>query len=280
MKRLVLISLICILLGNISQAQSLTGIWKITEGHIFPLVNTSAGHIRSVPDYVEFFHDTLDIRSGIFYRVHDEHAADYYYDSYQRYPFCYFGSRTTFEIQDDTLSVLFPPYNKKLRFSAHFDNDSLLTLESNRGVITLERLARFRYTVPNSRLKYFRAKVFDVRFLLNYEVTLYPTDQLDVTVTPITEKKVHKKIQLPKGYFQYVREGFSLLKAPIDEFYPGTPDARLIELTIRFEDGSAIESKIRGIEMPRELELALIPLIYAHQKYLYKDKPLLPTDGK
>jgi hypothetical protein len=280
MKRLVLISIICILFGNVSQAQNLHGNWKVTNGRIFPMVKTSAGHIRSTPDYIEFSSDTLRIRSGIFYLVHDQLAEDYYFDKYKRYPFCYYGYSTTYRLKADTLQILYPPFQKWLYFHANFRDSSHLVLTSVRDTIQLERIQAMNPTPVAASIDYIKAHVFDIRFLLSYDVTIYPPDHLKYKQQAALEKKMTKWIKLPHGYFNYVLQGFSLTGFKIDKSYPGTPDSGSITLIIKYKDGSVLTSEIQGIEFPRELELALIPLIYAHQKYLYKDKPILPTDGK
>ncbi len=251
---------------------SLNGTWVIRKGRLTEKYEGVASYQGNI---VSFYKDTVELASGFFYNtlgLNDEYPNG-------RYPFVYYGNKEVYKREANTLSIFSKPYNEWSVFTIEClaENRVRLIKQIKADTILLERSNDFsRSTVCNIRsIKVHVHKGTLDQFNVGYKVAFFPNDLMTYEQQDsVTENFAKTTLRLPGGTFKNICNGFRFVDLhKLKRVYPAmTSDYQEADIEIQTLDGDRIECKIQDIaadDAPDELRLALVPVLYLHQQYVY-----------
>ncbi len=215
-----------------------------------------------------FLNDSVEIDGGIYYVISDEKLKN-------QYPYVYCGNKTTYALNGSELSLYHPGYKIWKKFNIRKINNDSLVLEDHHD--TFDFIGVQEVSPSNLVLfKKIEINYFDIEgYGVWYNIAILPTDELQYTERPKDEGSTTININLPKGYFDDVTSKLNNANImDLDSLYVEMESgSRKIELILSTYEGKKKRVKLYGNVFPNNLNLALVPIMYAHHKYLYNDLP-------
>jgi hypothetical protein len=264
--------LICIRCGCQAQPCELQGNWIIKTG-------TLAGHYEMIEPVsasrVSFSKDSLILASGFFYNTLGED------DEYPQgeYSYIYYGNKERFRMDKDSLYIYSNPYKRWNAFKMNCTQaDKILLIKEEGDTVVLQRSST-RKNLNECQIKYVKAQIHDGDLSLfnhNHEVKYFDDDKLFFHAeNPITKGYTSKRFNLKPGTFKEICEGFNFVEiGAIKKIYlTDVSEIGRTLLEIGMTDGRVIKSEIQNMSCPDELRLALVPILYTHQQYIYSPLP-------
>lgn len=253
----------------------LKGKWLIKEGTLSRDFRRS-GHLYS-GNRVEFFRDRLELASGFSYNILPWDSADW---GLGRYPFVYYGNTESYRIIEDTLQIYSAPYGRWESFKIECTRSDEITLRAARDTVILVQ-DRSSEANLNCSIETIKAHVYEQGlglFANNYKVTYSRGDNL--IFQQLSDKDPHagtKIIQLKAGTFDDICKGLSQIDLTKlkDTYMTNESEAEVKDIEIELFDGKNYRFHLENDDYPEELMLALIPVLYGHQQYVYGQMPVV-----
>lgn len=261
---------------NCQVSHGIQGSWLIKGGMGLLLENyelTSAYQTN----YLTFTDDSVRLESGFFYRTETSDA-----DLKGRHPFVYYGKEERYKVNDDSLFIYHFPYKKWNSFKLKWVNDNELELTSKVKSISLLRENVQQSNVKKNEICYVKVRVVDgpmSLFGLNYGVIVSSSDYWSYRNYDSQNKYVGGfDFTVGKKDFEEICRGFSRvnLKKVKRIYKTSKPDKNIIYVEVALTNGKLIKTELQDSNFPDELRQALVPVLFAHQKYMYGELP--PVD--
>lgn len=252
----------------------LKGKWLIKEGTLSRDFRRS-GHLYS-RNRVEFFRDRLELASGFSYNILPWDSVDW---GLGRYPFVYYGNIENYRIiEEDTLQIYSKPYDRWESFKIECTHSDEIRLRTARDTVILVR-DRNREANLNCSIKTIKAHVYEQGlglFANDYKVTYSRGDNL--IFQQLSDKDPHigtKIIQLKAGTFEDICKGLSQIDLSKLKYTYTTDESEAVvkDIEIELVDGKNYKFHLENDDYPEELMLAIIPVLYGHQQYVYGHLP-------
>jgi hypothetical protein len=249
------------------------GRWLIKKGAL-TLKYQRTGYSYS-HDHVTFYKDKIKLASGFFYNILSLDSSDW---ALGRYPFIYYGNLEDYKISADSLYLYSKPYKHWNSFKINCINNNEVKLIASSDTILLERNNR-QEAGSKCSIKFIRVHVYEQGlglYDINYDVTYSKDDKLIFQQLSNKEPNLRSKtFKLEAGTFSEICKGFSRFDfTKLKNVYPSKEsEVEIKEMIIELQDGRLIKSHLENDDYPEELRLALIPVLYGHQKYVYGHLP-------
>lgn len=247
------------------------GNWNIKSGRIFE--NYESAHPYS-SNRITFFKDSVELASGFFYNTQgldDEYPIG-------RYPFVYYGNKEKFRVSGDSLLIYSSPYKSWNSFRIVCLKSGELKLIGKMDTLLLSK-SGITDKAENCSLKYVKAHVDGGDLSvnrINYRVTYSDDDKLTYEEWDFQNKEFKtEELKLKANTFREIclrLNSVDLLN--LNKLYTtDISDFTTLNVEIGLTDGKTIKFEIRGEDSPDELRIALIPVLYGHQRLLYGELP-------
>lgn len=278
MKRIYLvILLLCMWIasGSCQGRCDLKGSWLVKEGTLTP--NYQRTGYQYSQNRVTFLKDRLELASGFFYSILSLDSDDW---ALGRYPFVYYGNVESYRIVSDTLQIYSRPHSKWESFKIECINNDEVRLQTTSDTVIL---ARDKSEEPsrNCSIKTIKAHVYEKGLGLyanNYKVAYSRDDKLIFQQLSDKEPNVGtKNIKLKAGAFEEMCKRLSRIDlAKLKNTYStGESELEVKDIEIELIDGKNYKFHLENNDYPEELMLALIPVLYGHQQYVYGQLPVV-----
>lgn len=276
-KNLIRATIILMLTGQGCHGQntcSLEGVWLVTKGN---LCYKYGGPSKYDTDRATFYKDSIELASGFFYNtmdVDDDYPTD-------RYPFVYYGNKEKYYIKNDTLYIRESPYQSWTLFEIQplsVEKVRLIKFPSHDTVI-------LKRTVPVNTV----CKIESISLQLHkgsleisnveFKVTLTESDEMIFEQQYSTSESFFRRhVKLRQGTFKDICRGFSYidLKSLQPEYPPKQSEIKKADIEINLDTGEQIRFTVWDIadgSAPSELQLALLPVLFLHQQFVYPKLP-------
>lgn len=276
-KQAFFIFLFCVLAtsGNCQGQCDIRGTWLIKKGRITPNYQRTAYEYSE--NRVTFGKDRIELASGFFYSILALDSNDW---ALGRYPFVYYGRTEDYRIVNDSLQIFRRPYGEWDSFKLKCVNTNQILLVKGPDTTVLVR-SRELMSTKNCSIKSIRAHIYEQGLGLygnDYKVTYSIDDKL--AFQQLSEKAPKTEIrvfQMKTGTFQEICGGLSLVDfGKLKRRYQtGDSEVEVKEVAIEFLDGRTLDFHLENDDYPEDLMLALIPVLYGHQQYVYRDLPAI-----
>jgi hypothetical protein len=252
-------------LGTCQNPCSIEGEWLVT-GTKNRLAN-SYTHDRA-----SFKNDTMVLASGFYYPIVDQNNAEPDDLATGKYPFVYYGNREPLKMEGDSLYVYSTPYKVWDSYKIICTSKGIKLVQKNDELILTK--SSERKVKRNYEITYVKAHIYESHpyYGIDFRVTYSKGDLL--TFQQLSEKDSDhtvKTFQLKRGSFAEMCEGlYKVDVLQLKNRYPAQiSDPEIIELEIGLSGGRVVNSIIEIPDYPKELEIALIPVLYGHQRFVY-----------
>jgi hypothetical protein len=251
---------------------SLQGDWIITSGRLSKNYEMASPYSAN---RIVFSSDSVELASGFFYQTDD------LIDNYPvgRYPFVYYGNKEKYKILNDSLFIYSNPYGLWHSFKIESQSNGKVILLGEIDTLSLERTRHF--DTPNScQIEYIKAHCYGVGgdidlFKINYKVMFLKDDKL--LFEDLSPQNDYKKTMftLKSGTFNKLCDGFKNINIPSLKpvYETRISEINVVQLEIGFIGGKVYRSELQNDDYPDELRLALVPVLYMHQHFLYGNLP-------
>ncbi len=269
----ILLLFICVSTGSCQMHCDLKGKWLIKTGILVPDYRR-LGHQYS-QNRVEFLNDRVELASGFFYNILPSDSVDW---ALGRYPFVFYENSESYRIRRDSLQIYSKPYNKWKSFKIECINSNEIRLRATNDTVILVR-DRNKNVTSKSLIRTIEAHVYEqgpALYANNYKVKYSRGDKL--IFEQLSDKDLYagaKTIQLKAGTFENLCKGFSQIDFDNlkDKYLTDESHAEVKEIEIELVDGRKYQFYLENNNYPEELMLALIPVLYGHQQYVYGQLP-------
>ena len=225
-------------------------------------------------DRASFSKDSITLASGFYYPVIDQNNIEEWKTG--RYPFVYYGRKEKYKVVGDSLYLFSTPYKEWDAFKIVCNESGKLQLIGKRKHWVLVREKPGTANKKTCTIRYIKAHVYEFEgvgnYDLNYRVTYSMDDKLIYEqLSEMDPDHTVKTFELKPGTFAEICQGFNYVDTrQIQSNYKASfSDPGIIELEVGLADGTVIRSRIADPEYPEELKLALIPVLYGHQRLAY-----------
>jgi hypothetical protein len=278
MKRIYLVFLLlCVSIasGSCQARCDLKGNWLIKEGTLTP--NYQRTGYRYSENRVTFLKNRLKLASGFFYSILSQDSDNW---ALGRYPFVYYGNVESYRIMNDTLQIYSRPYNKWESFKIVCIKSDEIRLRTTSDTVILAR-DKSDASSRNCSIKNIKIHVHEEGLGLyanNYKVAYSKDDKL--TFQQLSDKEPNlgiKNIKLKAGAFEEMCERLGRIDlAKLKNTYStGESELEVKDIEIEMTDGKKYEFHLENNDYPEELMLALVPVLYGHQQYIYGKLPVV-----
>jgi len=251
----------------------LRGSWLIKKGTLTPNYRrTGYSYSR---DFISLSKDSIYLATGFFYSILPLEADDW---ALGRYPFVYYGDKERYKISRDSLHVYCTPYREWTSFKISCQNNDEIRLIAMNDTLILVK-DHGQSVEPACSINFINAHIYEQGiglYGINYKVSYSKEDRLVYEQLGNEEGGLGiKTFQLKAGTFKEICKRIMRVNlATLAKQYPSKmSELEIIELEIGLEDGRIIKTRLENNDYPEELMLALIPVLYGHQRYVYKNLP-------
>jgi hypothetical protein len=262
-----ILGLVIVISSCQTQKCDIVGDWIISYGRIARNYEMTFDYSRN---RVSFTNDTIILASGFFYNVigiDDEFQSG-------RYPYIYYGNKEKYKLKNDFIYIYSKPYDRWDSFKIFCDNPKEMTLIGKYDSVFIEKDIK-KVGINECSISYIKANIKDDDLSLfnnHYEVTFYSDDKLKYQeFDSLNQESFIGYFNLRKGTFKDICQGFSFVDfSDIKEVYASViSEINAVFLEIGMSDGRLIKSEIHNMECSDELRLALVPILYSHQYYVF-----------
>lgn len=265
------VALSFILFGCRGQKCEIKGTWIAKYGRIARNYEMAEPYTRN---RIAFSGDSIDVASGFFYNTLD--ANDDYPTG--AYSYIYYGSGEKYKIQNDSLYIYSKPYDKWNSFKIACTGDDEMLLIGVGDTLILER-HRESIDETECSIECVSVQVRDGDLSLfqnNYKATYSSDDRLVFSGVDSSGKFLQDTVlDLETGTFKKICRGFDYIEMDqvLNVYKTEVSEVNAIFLEIRMNDGRIVKSEIQNMACPDDLRLALVPVLYTHQLYIYAKLP-------
>jgi hypothetical protein len=249
---------------------SVKGVWLIKKGRLFENYEGASPYSAN---RLTFYEDSVELASGFFYNTlgwNDEYPNG-------RYPFVYYGNKEKYKAEGKLLYIFSKPYNSWSSYRFDCLTSQTIQLIGQTDTLLLTRLDDIPENT-NCNIEAIRAHVYkgtlDI-FNVGYRVTFSHNDEMIYEEQDsATENFTRRTFRLRKGTFENICKSFQYVDLnTIKPIYPATEsDYQKVEVEIQLASGKTVKTEIQDVSAnnaPDELRLALIPVLYLHQAFVY-----------
>jgi hypothetical protein len=264
---------ISLVAGSCQTHCDLRGNWLIKKGNLTPDYQRTGYQYSQ--NRINFSLDQIELASGFFYDILPKDSNDW---ALGRYPFVYYGNLERYKIVGDTLQIYSRPYSmwESFKMQCVGDNELILRIDTDTVILTRDiNVEPLKYC----SIKSISAHVYEIGLGLyanNYNVSYSKDDNLVFQQWSDKEPSAGAKyIKLKPGTFDDICRGLSRVDlTKLKRRYPSkASELEVKDLEIEFTDGTRYEFHLENDDYPEDLMLALVPVLYGHQQYVYGDLP-------
>lgn len=256
----------------LAQECSLIGTWIIQSGK---LSNDNDLPYNYASNPITFGKDSVELGSGFFYSTIAV-GEDYEPGSY---PFYYYAKKESYRIDRDSLYIQSSPYGNWRSFRIECSTNDIIKLNGTTGKISIRKEQTLARNIP--QIEYIKAHIYGNGGItdlwkLNYKVTFLESDRLIYEVWDTVSVSFKKSsFALKKGQFREICEGFSIVdfKKIKKKYSSESSEFHSVKLTIGMKSGAIIRTELQNDDYPEALRMALTPVLYLHQRYVYRTPP-------
>lgn len=278
MKRVYLATLLLCLWvtsGSCQRRCDLKGNWLIKDGALAP--NYQRTGYQYSQNRVTFLKDQLELASGFYYSILSLDSSDW---ALGRYPFVYYGNTESYKVVNDRLEIYSKPYDEWESFQIECINSDEVRLSTSSDTVILIR-DEIKESNKSCSIKTIKAHVYEEGLGLyanNYKVVYSQDDRL--SFQQLSDKEPNagiKNVKLTPGTFEEMCKRFSRidLRRLKSTYSTDESEIEVKEIEIEMVDGTNYKFYLENNDYPEDLMLALVPVLYGHQQYLYGQLPVV-----